>query len=161
MRTLGVVVSLLGALALQSALGRFVPSHGRVFDPFLIVVVFWALRRGEEHGMVVGLLAGWIQDALFGGPVAGFGALSKLLIGFITGVAGSRLFIAGPGGRTLLLLTAALGDSALLLWLESLFGVESAAFSTLALIARTTLTAAVGAFALEFAEHRMPPEIRP
>lgn len=160
MRLLGVVASLVGALALHSALGRLIPAHGRVFDPFLVVVVFWALRRGEEHGMFVGLAAGWIQDALFGGPVAGFGALSKLIVGFVTGVAGSRLFIAGPGGRTILLLAAALADSFLYLWLQSLFGVPSAPFGALGLVARTALTAAVGAFLLEIAERRLPSEIR-
>jgi len=160
MRVLGVGLSLVGAVVFQSALGRLLPTHGRVFDPFLILVVFWALRRGEEHGMFVGLAAGWIQDALFGGPVAGIGALSKLLVGFVTGVAGSRLFIAGPGGRTLLLLAAAFGDVALHQWLESLFEVRSTSLSALGMLARTTLTAAVGAFVLEVAERRFPAEIR-
>jgi rod shape-determining protein MreD len=159
MRGFRIAVSLLAALVVHAALGRFFPTHGRFFDPFLIVVVFWALRCGEGWGMSVGLLAGWLQDSLFGGTVVGVAPLSKLLVGFVAGVAGTRLLIAGPGGRTILLLAAAIGDVFLYQWLASLFSVSVSELSALEILARTMLTAAVGAFVLEAAERRLPPEI--
>ena len=35
------------------------PEPGRYLDPFLLVVVYCALRGGESQGLVVGTAAGW------------------------------------------------------------------------------------------------------
>ena len=56
----------------------------------LIVVVLLALRRGAEFGCVAGFAAGLLQDAA-GGGLIGVQALTKAVIGFAIGAAGSRL----------------------------------------------------------------------
>ena len=33
--------------------------------------------------VLAGVAAGWVQDLLFGGPILGLSALSKLLVGFV------------------------------------------------------------------------------
>ena len=61
----------------------------------LIVVVLLALRRGPEFGCVAGFVAGLLQDAA-GGGLLGVQALTKALIGFAIGAAGSRLAVTQP-----------------------------------------------------------------
>ena len=61
----------------------------------LIVVVLLALRRGPEFGAVAGFVAGLLQDAA-GGGLLGVQALTKALIGFAIGAAGSRLAVTQP-----------------------------------------------------------------
>ena len=79
MRAFVLIATLSAALLLQSALTQVAPAQARLFDPFLIVVVYFGLAFGESYGMFAGMLAGWIQDVFFGGTVAGLTALSKIL----------------------------------------------------------------------------------
>ncbi len=46
-------------------LTQVAPPQARLFDPFLIVVVYCGLAFGESYGMFGGTLAGWIQDVYF------------------------------------------------------------------------------------------------
>lgn len=61
----------------------------------LIVVVLLALRRGPEFGCVAGFAAGLLQD-MTGGSLLGVQALTKAVIGFAIGAAGSRLSVTQP-----------------------------------------------------------------
>jgi rod shape-determining protein MreD len=61
----------------------------------LIVVVLLALRRGPEFGCLAGFAAGLLQDAA-GGGLVGVQALTKAIIGFAIGAAGSRLSVTQP-----------------------------------------------------------------
>ena len=90
MRVVWVGLALVAALVLQSGLGLVAPEDGRIFDPFLLVVVFSGLALGEVGGALVGTGAGWIQDIHFGGSVLGLSGLTRLLVGFAVGAAGSR-----------------------------------------------------------------------
>src|SRR5258708_27965934 len=101
MRVFWTTLAILGALLVQSALTQLVPGQARVFDPFLLVVVYCALTEGETHGMLAGMAAGWVEDVHFGGTVLGFSALTKILVGFGVGMAGARLLLIGPAARAL------------------------------------------------------------
>ena len=90
MRAFWTALALLAAFLLQSGLTRAVPFFAKVFDPFLLVLVYCGLAYGEIYGMLVGLAAGWIQDVQFGGRIIGLSGLAKLLVGFVVGAAGSR-----------------------------------------------------------------------
>src|SRR5437764_12250769 len=61
----------------------------------LLVVVLLALRRGPEFGCAAGFAAGLLQDAA-GGGLLGVQALTKAVIGFAIGAAGSRLSVTQP-----------------------------------------------------------------
>jgi hypothetical protein len=89
-------VAIVGALLVETGLSYLVTEPGRYLDPFLLVVVYCALTRGEAHGMLAGMAAGWVQDVHFGGQVAGLSALSKLLVGFAVGAASSHLIAGAP-----------------------------------------------------------------
>jgi rod shape-determining protein MreD len=155
MRYAWTAAALLLALVLQSALGILVPSEVRIVDPFLVVVVYCALTGGETHGMLAGAAAGWIQDIHFGGPIVGLSALTKLLVGFGVGVAGSRFMIVGTSPRSLALFAAVIVEALLLRQLALVFDIPAGGLSVFALLARATATALMGAVAFEAIEFRL------
>jgi rod shape-determining protein MreD len=154
-RTVGTGIAIVGALLLETALGYLVPEPGRYLDPFLLVVVYCALRRGETHGMLAGAAAGWVQDVHFGGTVLGLSALSKLLVGFAVGAAGSHFLISTTGARALVLLLAALSDALLVQWLASVFGIDTSPMTPVSLAARACLTALVGSVLFALVDRRL------
>jgi rod shape-determining protein MreD len=151
-------VAIVGALLVETALGYLVPEPGQYLDPFLLVVVYCALRRGETHGMLSGVAAGWVQDVHFGGTVLGLSALSKLVVGFVVGAAGSHFLITSTGARGLVLLLAALGDALLVQWLASVFGIDAWPMTPVALAARACLTAVVGSVLFALVDRRLQQE---
>jgi rod shape-determining protein MreD len=148
-------VAILGAVLVETALGYLVSEPGRYLDPFLLVVVYGALRGGEGQGLLAGVAAGWVQDLLFGGPILGLSALSKLLVGFVVGAAGSHFLISGASARALVLLLATAADALLVQWLASVFGIEAAPMSPLTLASRATLTAVVGGVLYALVDRRL------
>jgi rod shape-determining protein MreD len=154
MRYLWTALALLVALFVQSALGVVAPGEARIIDPFLIVVVYCALSGGEAHGMLAGAAAGWVQDIHFGGPIVGLSALSKLLVGFGVGVAGSRFMIVGTAPRSLTLLVAVLADALVFRQIAMVFEISTGSLSPFGLLARSTVTALLGTLAFEAMELR-------
>lgn len=153
-------LAVVGALLVQSALTQLLPSQARVFDPFLLVLVYCALTEGETHGMLAGMAAGWVQDVFFAGPVLGFSALTKILLGFGVGMAGARFLLVGPGARALVLLLATVGDALIFQWLATVFDVRTIDITPLDLATRATVNAAVGAALFEYLDRRLPREGR-
>jgi len=144
MKLLATAAALLLALAAQSALTQLAPGPARLFDPFLLVLVYVALAGGEVKGMLCGTAGGWIQDAHFGGTVVGLSGLSKLLVGFVVGVAGTRFVVSGPAQRLLTLFAATLLDGLLVEQLAGVFGVAILPLSFAGLAGRATVNAVVG-----------------
>lgn len=144
MRLLGTVAALLLALLAHTALTRVAPAPARLFDPFLVILVFCGLAGGEVHGMLAGAAGGWILDANFGGAVVGISGLSKLVVGFVVGVAGSRFLVTGPAQRLLTLFAATLMDGLFLERLADMFGVPVLPLSFAGLLGRAAVNAVVG-----------------
>jgi len=138
------VVALVGALAVQSALSLIVPGWARVFDPFLLVVVYCGLKGGETHGMLAGAAAGWAQDVAFGGRVLGLAGLSKVLVGFGVGRAGTRFQLTEPGARLLVIVLAVLLDALTLRQLAAAFDVTTGALTVPGLALRALVNAGMG-----------------
>ena len=90
-------VAILMALVVATALGQLLPGLGRIVDPFLLVVVYCALRGGETQGMLTGLAAGWVQDAQFAGPVLGISPLAQDRHRLHGRAGGHALPARGPG----------------------------------------------------------------
>jgi rod shape-determining protein MreD len=151
-------LAILGAVLLATALGQLAPSLGRVVDPFLLVVVYGGLRGGETQGMLTGLAAGWIQDIQFAGSVLGISPLSKLVVGFAVGLAGTRFMLVGLGARTLVLLAASVADALLFQWLASAFDVRMLELSPIGLLWRATVSAGLGVGVFELLDRRVPRE---
>src|SRR5438045_9514844 len=94
MRTLLVLTVFGGGLA-QATLAPALRIANVAPDIPLIVVVLLALRRGPEFGCAAGFVAGLLQDAATGG-LLGVQALTKAVVGFAIGAAGSRLRVSQP-----------------------------------------------------------------
>ncbi len=147
--------AIFAAVLIETGLGYLVPGPGRLFDPFLLVVVACALTGGETHGMLAGVGAGWVQDILFGGRVLGLSALSKLIVGFVVGLAGGRFLISTTAARALTLFVASLADGLIVPWLASIFSLELASLSMLTLLLRAAIHAFSGALLLAIVERRI------
>jgi len=154
-RAFWTAAAILGAVLVETGLGYLLPAPGLLFDPFLLVVVYCALVGAETHGMLAGLSAGWVQDVLFGGRVLGFSALSKLIVGFVVGLAGGRFLINGAAARALTLFVASLADGLLVPWLASIFTVELSPLGPTALLLRASLNALIGGLLMALAERRL------
>lgn len=154
-RSFWTCAAIFGAVLVETGLGYLFPGPGRFFDPFLLVVVSCALLGDETHGMLAGVAAGWVQDVVFGGRVLGLSALSKLIVGYVVGLAGGRFLISGAAARALTLFVASLADGLLVPWLASIFSLELASLSALALLLRATVHALVGALLLTLVERRI------
>jgi rod shape-determining protein MreD len=93
MRTAGVILALVLALALQTTLARFVIRGTVALDLVLVAVVYVALTSGPATGLLAGTAAGLIQDALASG-VIGIGGLAKTTVGFLAGIIGTQFIVA-------------------------------------------------------------------
>jgi rod shape-determining protein MreD len=155
MKVFWTALAILAALLVQTALSRLLPGQARVFDPFLLVVVYCGLTGGETHGMLAGAAAGWVQDVHFGGGILGLGALSKLLIGFAVGVGSTRFHLAEPAARLLVIILATLADALLFAQLAKMFDVSSYALSPLGLVVRSVVNGAAGMVVFETLDRQL------
>lgn len=144
MKLLWTALAIVAALLIQSALGQLLPAQARLVDPFLLVLVYCALMGGETFGMLAGGAAGWVQDVQFGGTVLGLSGLTRVLVGFGVGLAGSRFLLTSTGARTLVLLVATVADALLFQWLAAVFAVQVLDLSPGGLLTRATVNAALG-----------------
>ena len=144
MRLFGVALALLAALLLQTALTRVLPGHARIFDAFLLVMVYYGLAGGETQGMMVGALGGWIQDIQFGGSVLGLSGLTRVLVGFAVGTAGTRFHLSEPAPRALVLFLAALADGLVFSAIASAFDVGVTRLTPLEMLLRAGVNATAG-----------------
>ncbi len=90
-----LVLTVFGGGVAHATIAPALRVAGVTPDLPLIVVVLLALRRGPEFGCLAGLAAGLLQDAA-GGGLIGVQALTKAVIGFAIGAAGSRLSVTQP-----------------------------------------------------------------
>lgn len=156
MRILWATLAIVAALLVQSALGQILPAQARLVDPFLLVLVYCALMGGERFGMLAGGAAGWVQDIGFGGTVLGLLGLTKVLVGFGVGLAGSRFLLTSAGARTLVLLLTTVADALIFQWLAAVFDVKVLDLSPSGLLTRATVNAALGVVIYSVLDRRLP-----
>jgi rod shape-determining protein MreD len=161
MKVFWTAVAVLGALLLQSGLSQVLPPAARLFDPFLLVLVYCGLAFGETHAMLTGAAAGWVQDVHFGGPVLGVSGLTKVLLGFLVGMSATRFQLTEAGPRGLVLLGAAIFDALLLWGLCSTFDIAITPPTVSSLALRAVVNAALGMVAFALLERRLVARRRP
>ena len=149
MKVFWTAVAILAALLVETAMGRVMPGHARVFDPFLLVVVYCGLNGGETHGMLAGAAAGWVQDVHFGGRILGLSGLTKVLVGFGVGVGSTRFHLGEPAARLLVLMLATVADALVFGQLAQVFDVQAYELSPLGLVARAVVNGAIGMVVFE------------
>ncbi|NMB35901.1 MAG: rod shape-determining protein MreD [Firmicutes bacterium] len=85
-------------LVFQSSFLSFFFVRRSTPDLLLIVVLCFAFFGGENKGLVLGLIAGFCQDIIFG-PAIGIFTLAKMLSAFLTGLVAREIYkdqIIGP-----------------------------------------------------------------
>ena len=160
MKIFWTALAVVAALLVQSGLSQVLPPAARLFDPFLLVLVYCGLAFGETHAMVTGAAAGWVQDVHFGGPVLGLSGLTKVVLGFLVGMAATRFQLTEAGPRGLVLLGAAVFDALFLWGLASAFDIALPAPRLSALALRALINAVLGMLIFELLERRLVPRRR-
>ena len=87
MRTVGVIIALAGALALQTTLAGLTIGSATAVNLVLVAVIYVALAFGPVAGLLAGSAGGLVQDALAGGIVG---------IGFFDDVYNTIAGLFGP-----------------------------------------------------------------
>jgi len=111
------------ALALQTTLASLVFRGAAALDLVLIVVVYLSLMSGPVNGVLIGSIAGLVQDALAGG-VLGIGGLAKTLVGFTTGVLGTQFIVTAPLPRFVVFVLATILHAAVFMGLYVLLDLR-------------------------------------
>ena len=151
MKTAGIVLAIVLALALQTTIARFVVSGTVAVDLVLVVVVYVALSSGSMAGMVSGTVAGLIQDSMSTG-VIGIGGLAKTIVGFVTGIIGTQLNIAEPVARFVVFFSATVVHQAITIGLGSVLGLRPFGAPYAAVAGEALGNAVVGVAAFQLSE---------
>lgn len=92
-----VYAGVLASVALvQAAWLARVQVWGAALDPLLPLAVAVGILRGAESGAIVGVAAGLLQDLLSGGGPLGVNGLSKLVVGFASGLFERSIYVENP-----------------------------------------------------------------
>ncbi len=141
------------ALALLAALGAHLAGTAlwsgfpMVFDPFLVVIVFYSLRLGPVPAQLFGMGAGFVLDGL-SGSLWGMHGFAGTLIGFGVSAASQRVVVGQMGVRVLLFAAASALQQAILVALLVVLSARPEAPPFGWSVARVVLTALVGLLAL-------------
>jgi rod shape-determining protein MreD len=93
-RGLRFIVGLLGTLTLHAVLNKFVPNTLVFFNPYVILIVYYAMGGYLTGAIVAGVIAGFVQDA-FSLSIFGVSAFSLTICGYIVAYINSRLVLKG------------------------------------------------------------------
>jgi rod shape-determining protein MreD len=98
---------------LQAALGIFIAfifytvlfkisvSLVLMLNAFSVIVIYFAFRKGEVFGAVMGMICGLIQDS-FSLGVFGVAGIAKTILGYLAGSLSKKMNVF-PFGRTLII----------------------------------------------------------
>jgi rod shape-determining protein MreD len=150
-KTAGIILAIVVALALQTTIARFVVSGTVAVDLVLVVVVYVALSSGSVPGLITGTVAGLIQDSLSTG-VIGIGGLAKTIVGFVTGIIGTQFNIAEPVARFVVFFGATVVHQAITIGLGSVLGLRPFGTPYAAIAGEALGNAVVGVAAFQLSE---------
>ena len=137
-------------LALQAILGRIKPEAHTYVDLMLVPVVWYGIARSQRSTMLVGCVAGLLQDAWFQIGVFGLNGFKKTLLGWALAGVGVRFNMNSGPGRVAAGAVLALADSVLDMVLRTLLDLEAAVPGVLQVLIRAVVTGLLvgGAFAI-------------
>jgi rod shape-determining protein MreD len=109
-----------GGSVAQSSVVPALSLGGMLPDFPFILTILLALRKGPEIGCLVGFGAGFLQDVA-GGGLLGVQALTRALVGFLTGVSSARLLVGNPLVQIPAIVVFTLVEGVLRFWVLQLF----------------------------------------
>jgi cell shape-determining protein MreD len=92
-------LSLLLALAVEIALGRWAPSVRTYVDVMMVPLAWYGIVRSQRAAMFAGCAAGLLQDAWFATGAFGIDGFVKTLLGWALGGLGGMLDLNGVPAR--------------------------------------------------------------
>jgi rod shape-determining protein MreD len=123
-KTVGVLIAVALALALQTTLAQLLVGGSAAIDLVLVAVVAVALATGPVSGMLAGSVAGLIQDSLSTG-VLGIGGLAKSIIGFLVGAISQQFILTSALPRFLMFVAATAAHAAIFMGLNMGLGLRT------------------------------------
>jgi rod shape-determining protein MreD len=93
-RWLRFLIGLLIALTLHSLLDSFFPNALAFFNPYVILITYYAMGGNILGAIIAGVIAGLVQDA-FSGAIFGLHAFSLTVCAYIIAYINSRLDLRG------------------------------------------------------------------
>jgi rod shape-determining protein MreD len=112
MRSALYLAMLGGGTLVQNSVAPLAQIAGVSPDIPLILTVLLAIRQGAERGCLVGFGLGLIQD-LMGSGLVGVQALTKSLVGFLTGFFSTRFWVPQPLVQVPVLIMMTIGEGLL------------------------------------------------
>lgn len=107
------VVALFGAYLVQLLGLAATPHFTGVVDPFLVVLVWFAMRTNPVLAQLFGSATGFVQDALTGG-LFGLHAIADTLVGYGVALASQRVVVGQQAVRVLIFAVSAVLQQAVL-----------------------------------------------
>jgi len=92
-------------------------------DLLLLLVLYFAFSAGPEKAIGIGLLVGFLEDMLSGGPL-GLNVFCKVLLGYSVGVVSTRLITEHPVVMTSIAFLSTVCQTAVLVLLSFLYRDE-------------------------------------
>lgn len=123
MKIAASLAAIAAALALQTTLASLVMRGTAALDLVLVVVVYLSLISGPVTGLLLGSVAGLVQDSLSSG-IIGVGGLAKTIVGFVAGALGSQFIVTAPLSRFVVFVLATVLHAAVFMGLYSLLGLR-------------------------------------
>jgi len=154
MKTAGVLLALIMALAVQTSLSGLTMSGARMVNLVVVAVVYAALVFGPVTGMLAGTAGGLAQDALAGG-IVGVGSLAKTIVGFLAGLFGSQFIVAQPLPRLVMFVSASVLHEVCYQGLTALVEVRAFRLSYAPVLTQAAINGIVGLAAF-FVVERLP-----
>ena len=146
MKTLVVVIALVGALALQTTLSGLHTGGAIAVNLVLVAVVYLALAYGAVTGVLAGTLGGLAQDSLAGG-IVGLGGMTKTLIGFVVGVLGAQFNLSSTVPRLVMFVAATFVHELVFQGLHAMIGGRPFAPQWSAVLAQALVNGLIGVIA--------------
>ena len=143
MKTVGALIAIALALALQTSVAWFAPAGTAAVDLVLVAVVYVALTSGPVAGLFAGSGAGMLQDALSSG-VIGIGCLSKAVVGFLVGVVAQQFIVTATLPRFFMFAAGSVVHAALFIGLYRVLGLLEFPSPWAAVAGQAAANAAVG-----------------
>ena len=143
MKAVGVLLALIGALALQTTISGLTMSGARMVNLVVVAVVYVALTFGPVTGLFAGTVGGLAQDSLAGG-VVGIGSLAKTIIGFLSGLLGAQFIVAQPLPRFVMFVGATIVHELCFQGLSALIEGRGFRLQYSALLTQAVINATVG-----------------
>ncbi len=143
MKAAGVLLALVGALALQTTISGLTMGGARMVNLVVVAVIYVALMFGPVTGLFAGTVGGLAQDALAGG-VVGIGSLSKTIIGFFAGLLGAHFIVAQPLPRFVMFVGATVVHEVIFQGLYALIEMRAFRLQYSPLLTQAVINATVG-----------------